>query len=318
MASASSMLGPDWFSQNQIDAFLAHGKTGKDVADECVALNEINQKYSVSFQGPNGRMVSFNPRLHRYVNILPYIKNNFHQIGSKLENQMIALSSPMDGKIRSFLKKLALGEVKLIVNLVGYDPVRAPQYTPTLSNPAPLDFFGGRAICTGQSEEAAASWKVVQREIQVELYQKKPREGSLSLNDSDDLISEMKSYLNGEVQRTYSFTQLHVSDWQDKTPGPDSEMFALVERVDTLIESLGLKDSEVAIHCSAGVGRTGQFYYTLEIYRALKADPNAMINPFEIAQRGLEHRAHFGLHDKHQYFNLYTFTEFARAQLKRV
>ncbi len=71
------------------------------------------------------------------------------------------------------------------------------------------------------------------------------------------------------------------------------------------------------IHCSAGVGRSGQFANSLRIYQRLKENPEAEIMPFEIASEALKYRTKFGIHDKYQYAQLYSFIKYVKERLSK-
>lgn len=309
--AASSVPG---FTPSQLSGFSAAGTYPETVLEEIRVLRALDVTYSATGSATFGPKVRRNYDLHRYPNIMPYERNQFFAFGTQLSEGMIACSAPFAHKLRHFFKKLGESRVELIVNLVEYDDERAPQYTPLVAREC-YPLFGGVVNCTEQSSSSLKAWNVVQRYLDVKLFEKIPTERSAEecLHSSDE-ERVLKSYNRDEIVKSYEFTQIHISDWADRTAAEDEEMFALVVLVDDYIAQRG-KDAKIAIHCSAGVGRTGQFYNSLRIYQMLKANPAADVQPFQIAKEGVEMRTQFGINHPSQYYQLYSFVRYVREQL---
>ncbi|MES2121474.1 MAG: hypothetical protein V4492_01700, partial [Chlamydiota bacterium] len=210
MASGASLT----FTESQLEAFAYAKTTPAIVSGEIVDLLQLNAQYSAEGSPTCGRMIRCKTYLHRYSNIIPYEVNQLNGFGSVLPGGMIAASAPHAHKLHHFFKKIGAADVKLIVNLVGYDERKAPRYTPDSAGER-LSIFGGSVACSQSHLTPAGSWKMAQRSLEVDLYEKKQQPENPSLNSSDGEV-ELKSYYE-RIAEQYHFEQIHVSDWPDGT-----------------------------------------------------------------------------------------------------
>jgi protein tyrosine phosphatase len=105
--------------------------------------------------------------------------------------------------------------------------------------------------------------------------------------------------LENEVQCVH----LHYSEWPDRSVPEDSA------HVRQLLEELG-KYERVAIHCSAGLGRSGVIGCLLWVMQLVQAGEE--ISVFECALRLREHR--FGaIQNSEQYAYIYHFLDYLQS-----
>ncbi|MES2121980.1 MAG: tyrosine-protein phosphatase [Chlamydiota bacterium] len=191
----------------------------------------------------------YSPGRDRYLPVTPYQFNQAHlHDGTPLNASYIkfpedhedyphasvfsiALSAPLPEYALQTLRYFAQSNIKTVVNLTDFEEgshIKAHRYLPEKVGDCAVYWPATVRLLSVTEEDLSSSFHLTTKtcELYVDHY-------------------------------VHQFKEFHVQGWKDFTPGDPNTIALLIERVSEYEKGFDWSAGPCAVHCSAGVGRTG-------------------------------------------------------------